>query len=185
MDVTLCTASILHLCCISLDRYFAIVNRPLLYYQRVTTPRVVLSVLVVWALSLMTGFLPVFTGIYSSEEHLRLSRLAGGYDESLLRRTAVPQNFLKIYFFRQHGLLPFDAIFEKNRFPPIPYLLPPPKKKLCIREKLSANNPQNQQFLGLSLPLSCLLEGLKVQKRAARYILFCCRAKISNLRAPT
>jgi hypothetical protein len=34
MDVTLCTASILHLSCISLDRYYAVVNKPLLYYDR-------------------------------------------------------------------------------------------------------------------------------------------------------
>ena len=36
MDVTLCTSSILHLSCISLDRYYAIVNQPLLYYDRMT-----------------------------------------------------------------------------------------------------------------------------------------------------
>lgn len=36
MDVTLCTSSILHLSCISLDRYYAIVNQPLLYYERMT-----------------------------------------------------------------------------------------------------------------------------------------------------
>ena len=51
MDVTLCTSSILHLCCISVDRYYAIVDRPLLYYDRVTTPKVVLAVLGSWVLA--------------------------------------------------------------------------------------------------------------------------------------
>lgn len=63
MDVTLCTASILHLSSISLDRYFAIVNRPLLYNQRMTPNRVAAMIVLCWLLSGLTGFLPVFTGL--------------------------------------------------------------------------------------------------------------------------
>lgn len=74
MDVTLCTASILHLSCIAMDRYYAIVNQPLLYYQRITPKRVALSVALCWILSILTGFVPVFTGIYTSPEHLALSK---------------------------------------------------------------------------------------------------------------
>ncbi|XP_059095465.1 octopamine receptor beta-3R-like isoform X1 [Tigriopus californicus] len=74
MDVTLCTASILHLSCIAMDRYYAIVNQPLLYYQRITPKRVALSVALCWILSILTGFVPVFTGIYTSHEHLALSK---------------------------------------------------------------------------------------------------------------
>jgi len=40
----------------------------------VTNGRVLASSAFVWFLSLMTGFVPVFTGIYSSEEHLAASR---------------------------------------------------------------------------------------------------------------
>jgi hypothetical protein len=40
MDVTLCTASILHLSCISVDRFYAVVNKPLLYYDRMTSCKV-------------------------------------------------------------------------------------------------------------------------------------------------
>ena len=74
MDVTLCTSSILHLSCISLDRYFAIVDKPLLYNERVTPGKVGCTIALSWALSLLTGFVPVFTGIYSSTEHLELTR---------------------------------------------------------------------------------------------------------------
>ena len=74
MDVTLCTSSILHLSCISLDRYFAIVDKPLLYNERVSPTKVAAMIGLSWLLSLLTGFVPVFTGIYSSTEHLELSR---------------------------------------------------------------------------------------------------------------
>ena len=70
MDVTLCTASILHLCSISMDRYYAIVNQPLLYNQRITNTRVALAIVTCYALSALTGFVPIFTGIYTSNEHL-------------------------------------------------------------------------------------------------------------------
>ena len=74
MDVTLCTSSILHLCCVSLARYFAVVNKPLLYNQRINSRVVLAMVAASWVLSLLTGFVPVFTGIYSSEEQLERSR---------------------------------------------------------------------------------------------------------------
>lgn len=73
MDVTLCTSSILHLCCISVDRYYAIVDRPLLYYDRITTARVVIAIICCWKLAALTGFVPVFTGIYSTDVHLQNS----------------------------------------------------------------------------------------------------------------
>ena len=70
MDVTLCTTSILHLGCISVDRYMAVVDRPLQYAERVTHLRVITAVIGCWILSGLTGFVPVFTGLYSNPEHL-------------------------------------------------------------------------------------------------------------------
>ena len=57
----------------------AVVDRPLLYEERVTHFRVVLAIIGCWILSALTGFLPVFTGIYSSPEHL----------ESLMKNSAM------------------------------------------------------------------------------------------------
>ena len=73
MDVTLCTSSILHLGSISIDRYLAVVDRPLLYDERVTHGRAAIAILGCWILAGLTGFLPVFTGIYSDPEHLQNS----------------------------------------------------------------------------------------------------------------
>jgi len=75
LDVTLCTSSILHLGCISFDRYMAVVDKPLLYEDRVTHRRVAVSILGCWLMAGLTGFVPVFTGIYSDPEHLKNSMM--------------------------------------------------------------------------------------------------------------
>lgn len=61
LDVLLCTASILTLLAISVDRYLAI-SAPLRYSQRVTPPRVTLALIAIWALSLTVSFVPIHLG---------------------------------------------------------------------------------------------------------------------------
>lgn len=61
MDVFLCTASILTLLAISVDRYMAI-SAPLAYTRRVTPLRVTLALTAIWALSLTVSFVPIHMG---------------------------------------------------------------------------------------------------------------------------
>ncbi|KAL9836271.1 histamine H2 receptor isoform 1-T2 [Geothlypis trichas] len=66
LDVMLCTASILNLLMISLDRYFA-VTTPLHYGQVVTPSRVAVGLAVIWTVSLMVSFLPIHLGWNTKE----------------------------------------------------------------------------------------------------------------------
>ncbi|XP_043676610.1 octopamine receptor beta-3R-like isoform X1 [Vespula pensylvanica] len=70
MDVYFSTASILHLCCISVDRYYAIV-RPLEYpaiMRRITVTCMLASA---WTLPALISFIPIFMGWYTTDEHLK------------------------------------------------------------------------------------------------------------------
>ncbi|XP_022918010.1 octopamine receptor beta-2R-like [Onthophagus taurus] len=68
LDVYFSTASILHLCCISVDRYYAIV-RPLEYPLTMTTKTVSFMLANVWILPALISFTPIFLGWYTTEEH--------------------------------------------------------------------------------------------------------------------
>ncbi|GFY75577.1 octopamine receptor beta-2R [Trichonephila inaurata madagascariensis] len=68
-DVLFSTASILHLCCISVDRYYAIV-KPFEYPNKMNKKSVTVMILCVWSSSCLISFVPIFSGWYTTTEHL-------------------------------------------------------------------------------------------------------------------
>lgn len=69
MDVYFSTASILHLCCISVDRYYAIV-RPLEYPIIMRRITVIVMLASAWILPASISFVPIFMGWYTTDQHL-------------------------------------------------------------------------------------------------------------------
>lgn len=59
LDVLFCTASILNLCCISVDRYFAI-TRPLIYATKRSKKLALIMIAVVWVASTLITCPPIF-----------------------------------------------------------------------------------------------------------------------------
>jgi len=72
-DVLFSTASIIHLCCISLDRYLAILH-PLTYETRMTSSRALMMLGVTWVASVLISYIPVYTQMYTTEEYLQRMR---------------------------------------------------------------------------------------------------------------
>ncbi|XP_065155743.1 octopamine receptor beta-2R [Atheta coriaria] len=68
LDVYFSTASILHLCCISVDRYYAIV-RPLKYPISMTKRVVAIMLLNTWISPAIISFVPIFMGWYTTDEN--------------------------------------------------------------------------------------------------------------------
>ncbi|XP_053343426.1 trace amine-associated receptor 1-like [Clarias gariepinus] len=69
LDVTVCSASIINLCIISLDRYYAVCH-PFLYHIKMTPTTIRLMIIVCWSISAATGFGMIFLelNILGSEE---------------------------------------------------------------------------------------------------------------------
>ncbi|XP_058674896.1 5-hydroxytryptamine receptor 6 [Ammospiza caudacuta] len=90
-DVMCCSASILNLCLISLDRYLLITS-PLRYKLRMTSCRALALVLAAWALAALASFLPIKMGWHELEFQVQPLNVTGGRgDEEQCRlRVSLP-----------------------------------------------------------------------------------------------
>jgi hypothetical protein len=72
-DVLFSTASILHLCCISMDRYIAILH-PLKYELKMTKNRVAVMLAVTWVASILISYIPVYSQLYTTKQHFQVTK---------------------------------------------------------------------------------------------------------------
>ncbi|VDP89098.1 unnamed protein product, partial [Schistosoma mattheei] len=62
-DVLFTTSSILHLCCISMDRYIAIIY-PLNYDKKMSKKYIIILLCIIWTLSFMISYIPILLGLH-------------------------------------------------------------------------------------------------------------------------
>jgi len=77
-DVLFSTASLLHLCCISWDRYIAVTD-PFGYERRMTRRRAALTLAGVWTASACLSHIPIHLGLYTTAS--QRDKLAADTDE--------------------------------------------------------------------------------------------------------
>ncbi len=79
-DVLFSTASLLHLCCISMDRYIAITD-PFHYESRMTRRRVVILLCLAWGASALISHIPIHTGWYTTAEQYEIRHSSNSTDQ--------------------------------------------------------------------------------------------------------
>ncbi|CAH8543123.1 unnamed protein product [Schistosoma rodhaini] len=68
-DVLFSTSSILHLCCISMDRYIAIIY-PLHYNNKMSKRHILILIGIIWTLSLLISYIPILMGLHKPLQQL-------------------------------------------------------------------------------------------------------------------
>lgn len=143
-DVMLCTASILNLCCISLDRYFAI-TRPLQYSRQRSPKQARGMIAVVWIASIIISSPPLIPSLFSEDinnesQGCTISKLlsyriyssTGSFFLPALVMLFVYARIFKVIHDRDKYLMTSNEVSRKRNLPP--------KKSQFLRATSETNN---------------------------------------------
>ena len=126
-DVMLCTASILNLCCISLDRYFAITN-PLVYVTKRSKKLACIMIAVVWVASAAITMPPMLGWrekdrysdtdecTYITNPGYRIFSAMGSFYIPLFVMLFVYGRIFKVAYEREKRLKPYRRSVQRKRF---------------------------------------------------------------------
>ncbi|XP_006010957.3 trace amine-associated receptor 1-like [Latimeria chalumnae] len=98
-DIMLCTASILHLCFIAIDRYYAVCN-PLRYKAKITGFAVMMMITMSWTLSAIISFGMIFLGPHMKgleEFYYNHIKCIGGCVLFLIEASALSSSMISFY----------------------------------------------------------------------------------------
>jgi hypothetical protein len=107
LDIHFSTVSTLHLCCIAVDRYYAIV-KPLKYMTVMTVRVAAIMIGVAWTAPTLISFLPIFLGWYTTAEHQKWRETHP--NECILR-------VRNLYRIAGKGVLDFTHAWCRNQVP--------------------------------------------------------------------
>ncbi|NXH99371.1 DRD1C protein, partial [Pachycephala philippinensis] len=132
-DIMCCTASILHLCLISLERYWAIASP--FRHQRMVSQRVAfVAIAVAWLLALLISFVPVQLRWHKDAERPGLNGSAqeGSCDSSLSRSYAISSSLISFYIPVAVMLGTYGRLFRMARRQ---------LRRVCSLERPAAHGP--------------------------------------------
>jgi hypothetical protein len=148
-DVMLCTASILNLCCISLDRYFAI-TRPLQYSRQRSPKQARGMIAVVWIASIIISSPPLIPSLFSEDinnesQGCAISKLlsyriyssTGSFFLPAFVMLFVYARIFKVIHDREKYLMTSNEVSRKRNLPP--------KKPQFLRATSETNNNSNKK----------------------------------------
>ena len=92
-DVLFSTASLLHLCCISMDRYIAIMD-PFHYHTKMTRARTALMLFFAWSAAALISHVPIHLGWYATSEDVMSSLLTTTSNQSAVAAAAMVTTLL-------------------------------------------------------------------------------------------